>query len=100
MQLILTKSAASDIGSIVDYLDASDPSLAKRIFEGIRQAAGNLTRFPHIGRPGRVMGTRELTVANHPYVVIYTAGPGAVTVVAVFHAARDIAGAMRKRRQR
>jgi len=100
MRLSLTASAAADIESIVDFLSETDPPLAKKVFAEIRAAAGRLARFPHIGRPGRVMGTRELTVPDYPYVLVYTAAPPAVTIVAVFHAARDIAGEMRRRAPR
>jgi len=95
--LEFARSAASDLEDIVDWIAKDDPTSAKRVFDAIREAAGNLAAFPHVGHPGRIMGTRELVVAAYPYVIVYTADTRAVTVVAVFHAARDIAGELRRR---
>lgn len=44
------------------------------------------------------MGTRELILADYPYILVYTADKDTVTVVAVFHGARDIVGAMSGRK--
>ncbi len=100
MRLKFARSAASDMENIVDHISQTDPSSAKRVFDEIRAAAGRLAEFPHIGHPGRIMGTRELVIATYPYILVYTADPQSVTVIAVFHAARDIAGEMRKRPSR
>ncbi|MBI3503284.1 MAG: type II toxin-antitoxin system RelE/ParE family toxin [Proteobacteria bacterium] len=100
MNLSFARSAASDLGDIVGYISRTDPALAKKIFGEIREAAGKLAGFPHIGRPGRVMGTRELIVATYPYILVYTADLRSVTILAVLHAARDIAREMRKRPSR
>ena len=100
MDLRIARTAAADLESIVDYISQDDPSSAKRVFEEIRDAAGRLAEFPHIGRPGRVLATRELVVANYPYILVYSADARTVTVVAVLHAARDIAREMRKRSAR
>lgn len=97
MRLAFARSAASDLESIVDHISQTDPAAARNVFGEIRKAAGTLVEFPHIGRPGRILGTRELILATYPYILVYTADPRSVTVVAVFHAARDIAGEMRKR---
>jgi toxin ParE1/3/4 len=48
-----------------------------------------LTRFsPGLGRPGRVEGTRELVVANTPYLVSYRVRNNVVEILRVFHGAR------------
>lgn len=50
-----------------------------------------------MGRACRVPGTRELPVARFPYVIVYTAAPEVVTVVAVFHTAMDLRQAIADR---
>jgi len=97
VRLQFARSAASDLEDIVDWIARTDPAAAKRVFGEIRDAAGRLAEFPHLGHPGRVMGTRELVLAAFPYILVYTADARSVTILAVFHAARDIAGEMRKR---
>jgi toxin ParE1/3/4 len=39
----------------------------------------------HIGRPGRVTGTRELVVTGTPYVVPYRVRGERIELIAVFH---------------
>lgn len=97
MRLAFAESAALDIASIVEYVGQSNPTLAQEISGEIRQAAEQLAGFPHLGRSGRIMGTRELVLTDYPYILVYTADHDTVTVVAVFHAARDIARALRNR---
>jgi toxin ParE1/3/4 len=47
-----------------------------------------LADHPHIGRPGRIEGTRELVVAGTPFVVPYRVRDDCVEVLSVFHGKR------------
>jgi toxin ParE1/3/4 len=53
----------------------------------IREAADRLTAHPHVGRPGRVAGTRELIV--RPYITAYRVGEEEIEILRVLHHARD-----------
>ncbi len=61
--------------------------------------AERLRDFPAIGRPGRLPGTREFSIVALPYLIVYEVSSDAVTIVAVFHGARDLSRALRKRRR-
>ena len=50
-----------------------------------------------MGRTGQIHGTRELPVTATPYIIIYRADSTTVTILAVFHGARDIARTYRER---
>jgi toxin ParE1/3/4 len=43
---------------------------------------------PHMGRPGRVPGTRELVVSDLPYVIPYRVRGHTIQILRVFHTAR------------
>lgn len=45
-----------------------------------------------MGRAGRVAGTRELVVADTPYIIPYRVRGDAVEILRVFHAARKWPG--------
>ena len=64
--------------------DRNEPAaeaLARRIDEGVERAC----HFPEIGRPGRVLGTRELII--HPnYIVVYQITETAIDVLRLLHA--------------
>jgi toxin ParE1/3/4 len=97
VRLIFAEPAARDLAAIVDYIARDNPTAAQNVFLGIRRHLDRLTLLPLLGRPGRVEGTRELTVPRLPYLVVYQVSSNAITVVAVLHTARDVAQELRER---
>jgi toxin ParE1/3/4 len=63
--------AQSDRDRIYDYLDADSPRAAILVDERIADAIAVLKKFPEIGRPGRIAGTRELVIHRTPYLAAY-----------------------------
>jgi toxin ParE1/3/4 len=51
----------------------------------ILKAVELLQTHPEIGRPGRVLGTRELVVPDTPYVIPYRVRGERLELIAVFH---------------
>ncbi|MDD7973480.1 type II toxin-antitoxin system RelE/ParE family toxin [Roseinatronobacter alkalisoli] len=96
-QLVIAEPAARDLEGIVDYISMDNPVAAERVYWGIVSAAEKLPEFPALGRPGRHPKTRELSVADLPYLIVYEVGPDAVTILAVFHRSRDLAKLLRDR---
>lgn len=97
MRLIFAQPAEQDFEAIIAYIAQDDPQAAEGVFRAIATATQRLRDFPHLGHAGRVAGTRELSITALPYVVVYQVGSDAVTVVAVFHAARDLTRIVRER---
>jgi len=44
--------------------------------------------FPMSGRAGRVPGTRELVIANTPFLVAYAIDQAHIVILAVYHGAQ------------
>jgi addiction module RelE/StbE family toxin len=86
MNVRWTPTALRDIQSVSDHIAAERPSAAGEVVERILQGIDNLSRFPEIGRAGRVAGTRELIIL--PFVIVYRQRRGAVHVLAIIHGAR------------
>ncbi len=97
MRLVFAEPAARDLEDIIAYIACENPGVAETVYRRIVEAARRLPRFPALGRPGRVPDTRELGVASLPFVIVYQADAQAVTVLAVFHTARDLTRGMRGR---
>jgi plasmid stabilization system protein ParE len=58
------------------------------VAERILEAIDLLDAHPDIGRPGRVVGTRELVVPDTPYIVPYRVRHDRLELIAVFHGRR------------
>jgi toxin ParE1/3/4 len=98
MRLVFAEPAARDLDDIIDYIALDNPLAAEKIFRTIVAAAERLRDFPEIGHIGRLPDTHELPVVSLPYVLVYQLSPNTVTVLAVFHGARDMARALRERK--
>jgi toxin ParE1/3/4 len=99
MRLVFAEPAARDLDDIIAYIALDNRSAAERVYRAIVAAAEQLRDFPEIGHAGRLPGVRELTVVSLPYIVVYQADGETVTVLAVFHGARDLVRALEERRQ-
>lgn len=90
MRIIWLEMAENDLDEIVDYLLERDIGAADRTYHDIQEQVRSLEDYPGLGRPGRVVGTRELIVARTRYIVAYTVDPelDAVIVLRVLHGAR------------
>lgn len=97
-RLLFAEPAARDLDSIIAYIALDNPDAAEKTFRAIAAAAEHLAEFPEMGRAGRLPETREIAVPGLPYLIVYLAAADTVTVVAVFHGARDLARALAERR--
>jgi toxin ParE1/3/4 len=88
MAVVLSPEAIADLGHIRDYLGDRNPAAASRVAVQLVAACDALEHLPERGRPGRVRGTREITLI-WPYVIVYRIIPNAVEIVRVWHGAQD-----------
>lgn len=88
MKLVWSQRAAADRLAIFTWIAEDDPRAAALVDNRLEDAARRLIDFPESGRPGRVEGTRELVVAQTPYVVPYQIIEDTVRLLRVIHGAR------------
>ncbi len=55
----------------------------------IKERVAELANNPHIGRPGRVPGTRELIISKTPYIVPYQVSGDTLQILRVYHGSRQ-----------
>ena len=72
----------------LDYIAQDNPSAALALDELLSEKAARLIDHPQFGRPGRIIGTREL-VAHRNYILVYDVTADTVRVLRVLHAARQ-----------
>lgn len=98
MQLVLAEPAERDLVSIIDYVALDNPPAAEKVYRAMAAAMQRLVEFPEMGRVGRLPGTREIRVSSLPYLIVYDVTANRVTILAVFHTARDLAKALTERK--
>jgi toxin ParE1/3/4 len=99
VRLVFAEPAARDLDDIIDYIALDNPHAAETVYRAVVAAVQRLQDFPEIGHAGRLPNTRELSIVSLPYVFVYEVEADVVTVLAVFHGARDLARALRERRK-
>ena len=82
-----TQKALANLAAIVKYIGQDNSERADSFALEIQAKVNKLADFPGMGRPGCVMGTREL-VAHENYVIPYLVRGGVVVVLSVRHAKR------------
>lgn len=81
--------AIDDLKSLHAFIARDNLAAARKMALTIVEAVeALLPANPHLGRPGRVSGTRELVIPHSPYIVPYRVKAGTIQVLRVYHGAR------------
>lgn len=88
MRVRWTTSAAEDLYSIVQHIKQDNPAAAGRVAKSLYEGCSNLREFPHLGRRGRIDGTRELVFPGLPYIVVYRVRDQ-VEIIRIYHGAQN-----------
>ncbi|WP_149541452.1 type II toxin-antitoxin system RelE/ParE family toxin [Siccirubricoccus phaeus] len=85
MRIVWTEPAIRDLQAARAYIARDKPGAAAEQMELVLGAVAGLIEFPHLGRPGRRPGTRELVVSRTPFVVPYRLRGDAIEILRVLH---------------
>ncbi|MBN9533845.1 MAG: type II toxin-antitoxin system RelE/ParE family toxin [Alphaproteobacteria bacterium] len=90
MRLTLNEEAGNDLETIREYIARDSPAAAGRVAAMLLSGLSLLANHPHLGRPGRVAGTREFVFSNLPYIGVYRVHEniGLIEVLRIVHTAR------------
>lgn len=88
MRLEWLRTALTNLSDEADYIAQENPQAAQKFVSEVMASVRNLTQYPHLGRAGRVFGTRELVVSGYPYIIPYRVMNETVEILRVFHTAR------------
>ena len=85
MTVIWSRRAIQHLVALRSYIakdsEQSAAAVAKRILDSVEL----LQAHPEMGRPGRVLGTRELVIPNTSYIIPYRVRRDRLELIAVFH---------------
>jgi len=88
MAVSFTPRALRNLAAIRAYIADDKPLAASRVAVELVAACDRLDIYAERGRPGRKLGTRELT-SVWPYVIVYRVKGRNVEILAILHGAQQ-----------
>jgi toxin ParE1/3/4 len=88
VKIVWTGPARQDLRQVFEYIAGDSPKATSKLLAVIKECAALLQDNPHMGRLGRVNGTRELIIIGTPYILPYRVKDSQIQILAVFHGAR------------
>ena len=88
MRVKWLERALFDLDDIEAFVSLDDPAAANGVVLKIVKSVSLMQEQPGMGRAGRISGTRELVIADTPYIVPYRVKDNAVQILRVYHTSR------------
>ncbi len=89
MKLVWSPQSIADLAAARAFIAEDDREAAKRVpLHIVGMIETILVENPHIGRSGRVSGTREFVVPKTPFIIPYRVESGTLHILRIYHAAR------------
>ncbi len=73
---------------VISFISEDNPRAAKDVVFKILNSVAMLAEYPALGKPGRLEGTRELVIANTPFLIPYRVKNKTVEILRVYHNSR------------
>lgn len=84
MKVVWSRRAIRHLVCLREYIEKDSEQNAALVAKRIVKAVDLLQAHPEIGRPGRVVGTRELVVPETPFIIPYRVRGECLELIAVF----------------
>jgi addiction module RelE/StbE family toxin len=85
VKVVWLRRADRHLEAIADRIAQDSPVAAYAMTMRIRRAGSSLAEMPHVGRSGRVAGTRELVIVGTPYLIAYRVRETEIQILSVLH---------------
>lgn len=85
MKVVWSPRAIRHLVALREYIEKDSEQNAALAAQRILRSVELLQTQPHMGRPGRLAGTRELVVPDTPYIIPYRVRNERLELIAVFH---------------
>jgi toxin ParE1/3/4 len=85
MKVVWSRRAIRHLIHLRAYIGQDSATNATLVANRILRAVDLLQTHSQIGRPGRVLGTRELVVPDTPYIIPYRIRAGRLELIGIFH---------------
>ena len=85
MKVVWSPRAIRHLIALREHMARDSEQNAALVAQRILQSVEVLQKQPEVGRPGRVIGTRELVVPNTRYIIPYRVRRERLELIAVLH---------------
>lgn len=85
MKVVWSRRAVQHLVALRAFIAKDSEQNAALVAARILESIELLQTQPDMGRPGRVLGTRELVIPNTPYIIPYRVRRERLELIAVFH---------------
>lgn len=85
MKVVWSRKAVEHLVALREYIAKDSEQNAALVAKRILNAIDLLQTQPEMGRPGRVVGTRELVIPDTPYIIPYRIRHERLELIALFH---------------
>jgi toxin ParE1/3/4 len=85
MKVVWSPRAIRHLIALREHIARDSEQNAALVAQRILQSVEVLQKQPEVGRPGRVIGTRELVVPNTRYIIPYRVRRERLELIAVLH---------------
>jgi len=91
MRIEWLPQALADFDDAMNWIAERNPQAARQSAEAVYRQVAQLIVHPHMGRVGRVPGTRELVISQTHFVAPYRINPqeNIIEILALMHDARQ-----------
>lgn len=87
--VVWAPTALNDLKDAWDHIASDNEAAADRIVGAVEDAGNRLDRFPRMGRPGKLPGSREFSIPRTPYFLVYYEKSSGVEIARVVHTSRQ-----------
>lgn len=87
-RVIWTEVADAARDSAIEYIARNNLTAALPQLDEIRRQTERLIKFPHLGRPSKVKGARELLINRTPFKVVYCLLNDNIHIFRFYHTAQ------------
>lgn len=77
--------AIANLEAHTEHIAQDNPRTAYELADLAYAATEMLSRFPLLGRIGRVQGTRELVIPDTPFIIVYVVKPKSIQIIRMLH---------------
>lgn len=89
MRVVWAERARQAWAAQYRFYFARNPDVARRFRAAVMAGARRLGDHSGLGRPGRVVGSRELVIAGTPFLIVYDANPARVEILHIYDGRQD-----------